>query len=159
MLISGRMRYLPTHRIRRPVGQPHILMRFTIPVFIAAALFLPSPTVVARETPATGGDVLFKARHHRGTGPCIPVGNGLARPIIDVFDVVDVVEGSLPKTVRSIQVRAMTGEVKDGKEGTVQVYRLTPSADTQAQLRAREKDRGSWLWVNATELKWEKHPR
>ncbi len=102
--------------------------------------------------------IIIKAKHYRTMGPCIRMGNALGMPIIDAFEVVEVVKGSLPVNVKHIMVRAMTGDLENLKGGKVYLLRLTPSADTKSQLRDR-KDDNPWLWVNCNELRHEKNPK
>jgi hypothetical protein len=101
------------------------------------------------------GPIVVKAKHFHTSGPCIPIGGSLAMPIIDAFQVLKVVKGSLPKSVTTIQVRALSGTLPNVKKGEVNVLRLTRSADTKSQLEDRAKDGYTWLWVNAGELKVE----
>lgn len=98
--------------------------------------------------------ITLKAKHYRTTGPCIDLGGGaLGMPIIDGFEIVQVVSGSLPKSVKKLEVRALSGDVGKLKEGETCVVTLNPSADIKSQFQDRAKDGYSWLWVNASELK------
>lgn len=117
-----------------------------------------SNSIIAQENEADEL-IVVKAKHIHTRGPCIPIGGGLAMPIIDAFQVLEIVKGSLPKSVTTIQVRALSGNLPNVKKGEVNVLRLTRSADSKSQLEDRAKDGYTWLWVNAGELKVEAAPK
>ena len=91
------------------------------------------------------------AKYYKTTGPCIQLGDALGMPIIDAFEVVDVLKA------KSINVRAMTeggsSYPKNLVEGTIYTLRLMPSATTTEQLQENEKeDEGTFPWINGNEI-------
>ena len=97
---------------------------------------------------------LFQAKYYRTTGPCIQLGDALGMPIIDAFEVVEVLEGNLK--AKSINVRAMTegGSTypKEMAEGKIYTLRLTPSERTTKQLRENQKEGYMFLWIDGDEI-------
>lgn len=103
--------------------------------------------------------LVFRGKYYKTTGPCIQLGNTLAMPIIDAFEVVEVLAGNLK--AKSIDVRAMSGGgssyPQDLAEGKVYTLRLTPSAGTSKQLRKNENKEGlTFLWVDGDEIEEQK---
>lgn len=106
----------------------------------------------AEGLPAPEGVVIFSATHYRTKGPCIQIGESLAMPIIEGFEVLGVDRGELP--AKRVQVRPLTGSGHlDGLgDGEACVLRLIPSQETREQLRGDGKEAIGVLWVDGSEL-------
>lgn len=100
--------------------------------------------------------IVVVAKHARTRGPCITIGEVRVMPLIDEFEIQRVAAGRVPRSLKSIQVRALSGNVEQAKEGELYRLTLTPSASTTSQLQDRAKDGYSWVWVDARELKLQK---
>lgn len=112
-----------------------------------------APAVVAPAEPPKEV-VVFRARYYRTKGPCVRIGDALAMPVVDGFEVTEVVGGQLKAT--RIEVRPFSGggpaypkELTDGK---VYLLRLTPSDKTKQELREMEKEDGHFVWIDADEI-------
>jgi hypothetical protein len=118
----------------------------------------------AAQEPPTGKKVVpveqdketfvFRAKYYRTKGPCIRIGNGWAMPLVDAFEVVEIVKGDLQ--AKYIEVRALTsggsGYPKELAEGMVYTLRLTPTDRTMQQLQENQKQGSSFLCVNGEEI-------
>ena len=100
------------------------------------------------------GSFVFRAKYHRTTGPCIEMGDTLAMPLVDVFEVVEVLGGDLK--IKNIHVRAMTeGGVaypQDLEEGKIYSLRFRPSESTKKQMSENEEKGHPFLWVDGREI-------
>jgi hypothetical protein len=105
-------------------------------------------------TPDESEVFVIRAKYYQTTGPCIEIGDTLAMPVIDAFEVVEVLNGDLK--VESINVLAMTegGSTypKEMEEGKVYTLRLTPSERTTKQLRENQKKGRAFLWIDGDEI-------
>ena len=101
---------------------------------------------------------VFRAKYHQTTGPCIPIGDALGMPIIDAFQVVEVLNGDLG--AKSIHVRAMTeggsAYPKEMATGKIYTLRLTPSDATAEQLREFRNEGVTTVWINGDEIEEQK---
>ena len=114
---------------------------------------VPAPDTQEREV------LVFRGKYYKTTGPCIQLGDALGMPIIDAFDVVEVLEGNLK--AKTIDVRAMTeggsSYPKEMEEGKIYTLRLKPSVETSEQLRENEnKTDDTFLWVDGDEIEEQK---
>ena len=96
---------------------------------------------------------VIRARYYRTKGPCVRMGDSWAMPVIDGFEVVEVVKGVLK--AKSIEVRPFTGGAtypKELAEDKIFTLRLTPSEHTNQQVRENAKEGYSYIWINGDEL-------
>ena len=105
--------------------------------------------------------IVFLGKYYQTNGPCIQFDDAIAMPIIDAFEVVEVLEGN--PNVKHVSVRAMTeggsSYPKDMAEGEIYTLRLTPSAETSERLREAGSEEGfANLWVDGDEIEEQKAP-
>jgi len=97
---------------------------------------------------------VIRAKHYQTEGPCIQLGDDLGMPIIDAFEVVEVVEGELK--IKNVLVRTLSGPgakyPQELTEGEVYTLRLTPTKGTRQQIRENEEKGYPWLWVDEDEI-------
>ena len=110
-------------------------------------------------TPDEAEAVVIRAKYYQTTGPCIELGDDLlGMPIIDAFQVVEVLDGDF--TAKSINVRARTElggtYPKDMEEGKIYTLRLTPSEGTIKQLRENQTKGHTYLWMDGDEIEEQK---
>ena len=103
--------------------------------------------------------IVFRGKYYKTTGPCIQLGDALGMPMIDAFEVAEVLEGNLK--AKTIDVRAMTeggsSYPKEMVEGKIYTLRLTPSDKTTKQLRENEnKEDDTFLWIDGDEIEEQK---
>jgi hypothetical protein len=107
------------------------------------------------ELPKQERDVfVFRAKYYQGKGPCIKIGDSLAMPAIDAFEIVEVLQGDL--IAKNVDVRAMTqggpSYPKKLAEGKTYTLRLRPSEKTKQQMQENRKEGFTFLWVDGDEL-------
>src|SRR5262249_47933565 len=105
------------------------------------------------------GTIVIRAKYYRTKGPCIRIGDAWAMPVVDGFEVVQVVSGTLQATF--INVRPLSGGgpayPKELAEGKIYTLRITPSEQTKKQLLENEKEGWRALRIDGDEIE-EKKP-
>jgi hypothetical protein len=114
----------------------------------------PGRPVSTAVTPPERGRIVFLARYYRTRGPCLRIGKGWAMPVVDAFEVVQVVKGKLPASFIKVRLHTGGGEAypRHLTPGKLYTLRLTPSATTRQRLRANEKEGFSSVWVDGDEI-------
>lgn len=102
-------------------------------------------------------DVLvFRAKYYQTTGPCIQLGdNALGMPIIDAFEVVEVLEGNFKANTINVHSMSEGGSSypRNMAEGETYTLRLTPSEETPKQLHEKQNKEGdTFLWIDGDEI-------
>ena len=102
---------------------------------------------------------VFRGKYYQTTGPCIDLGQGRrGMPFVDAFEVVEVLEGDIK--AKHVVVRAMSeGGPRyptDLVDGKVYTLRLVPSLETSRQLREKEKEGVTFLWIDGDEIEEQK---
>jgi hypothetical protein len=97
---------------------------------------------------------VFRAKYFQTKGPCIKIGNAIAMPVIDAFEVVEVVKGNLK--AKSILVRPFTrgGSAYPQKltEGKVYTLRLTLSERTKQKLQENDQNGTTYVGIDGDQL-------
>ena len=105
--------------------------------------------------------LVFRGKYYQTTGPCIQLGDSLGMPIIDAFEVVEVVEGALK--AKHVNVRAMTeggsSYPKEMAVGKIYTLRLTLADETSTQLRENESKGYTFLWIDGDEIEEQKETK
>jgi hypothetical protein len=101
---------------------------------------------------------IFRARYYHTKGPCIQIGNDIAMPVVDAFEVIEVVQGDLHAETIKVQPLSAggSGYPKELVEGKTYTLRLTPSERTKEQLRENQQKGYSWIWADGHEIEEQK---
>jgi len=99
-------------------------------------------------------EVVVKAKYFRGKGPCIEGPKGtLAMPVLDMFQVVEVVKGRLATHHFGVRISPhATDYPRDLSEGEIYTLRLTLSENSRQQLQENENEGFGFIWVDGTEV-------
>jgi hypothetical protein len=102
--------------------------------------------------------IVFRARYYHTKGPCVRIGDALAMPVVDAFEVVEVVQGALPAKTINVRFHSASGSgyPKELAEGKTYTLRFTPSEGTREQLRDNQKEGYSFIWVDGDEIEEQK---
>ena len=102
---------------------------------------------------------VFRAKYYQTTGPCIQLDEEhLGMPIIDAFEVVEVLEGDMKAKYVNVQAMTEGGSryPTELAEGEIYTLRLVPSVDTSRQLRESNQEGVTFLWIDGDEIEKQK---